>query len=325
MTTEKVNSVRQYFATQRPILNLSIVPKPNLALLVNSSQKINTLYEPYQMENAELCSSVPDLSVLIIVHTATYYADRRMNMRSTWANISNYGEYGSIRLLFLVGLTSNTDNVTQNMIIDEFNKYGDLLVGNFNDTYQNLTLKGVMAYKWINERCRNAKFILKIDDDIVVNLYQFFHDIYPKYVSKPRHILCNYIPNHAMQILRDRKSKWYVKETHFKGYSSYPTDYCSGFFVIMTNDLAPSLYESAKITPFFWVDDVYLYGLVPRNIPGVQYVGLEGQWKDLYGQYALPCFQNVTRTCPYLAIGAKQKTVADLWHEILKREALYRT
>lgn len=300
---------------------IRIVPKPDLSRMINASQSINTIHAPYFLENSLLCSSVPDLAVIIIVHTACGNFERRMSIRTTWANSMNYKE--QIRILFLVGITANTVNETKQQIKAEFNKYGDLLVGDFSDSYHNLTLKGVMAYKWLSERCRNAKMVLKVDDDITVNMFRFFTDIYSKYAQKPRHIICNYILSGSMPILRDRNSKWFVSEKHFKGFSEYPTDYCSGFFVAMTNDLMPAFYASAKITPFFWVDDVYLYGLVPGNVPGVQYIGLQGNWHMLGGQDALKCYKNATQTCPFLALGAGAKgEPEDLWHEILKRQAI---
>ncbi len=38
------------------------------------------------------------------------------------------------------------------------------------DTYHNLTLKTVMGLKWASIFCPQAKFVLKTDDDIYVNL-----------------------------------------------------------------------------------------------------------------------------------------------------------
>ena len=40
----------------------------------------------------------------------------------------------------------------------------------FQDSYHNLTLKTVMGLKWMSIFCPHAKFILKTDDDIYVNV-----------------------------------------------------------------------------------------------------------------------------------------------------------
>ena len=40
----------------------------------------------------------------------------------------------------------------------------------FQDTYQNLTIKTVMGLKWMSIFCPKAKYVLKTDDDIFVNI-----------------------------------------------------------------------------------------------------------------------------------------------------------
>ncbi|XP_053407386.1 lactosylceramide 1,3-N-acetyl-beta-D-glucosaminyltransferase A-like [Mercenaria mercenaria] len=295
-----------------------ITLKPNFSKMINASQIVSTIYTPYLLENRNLCSSVENLSVLIIVHTATDHIERRKLIRATWANNTFYLTLGIIRILFLLGKPGN--ETIQKQIEGESMQYEDILQGDFIDSYHNLTLKGVMTYKWLAERCKNAKFILKVDDDILVNVYKLFTDILPVYTSKHRQIICNHIITNTMPIIRKNNSKWFVHQNHFRGHGRYPTDYCSGFLVIFTNDLMPAFYSSAQVTPFFWVDDVYLYGLVPGNVPGVKYNGLKGNWHQLSGQEALKCFRNVTRTCDYLAIGAGgHGEIDDIWPHVVKR------
>jgi beta-1,3-galactosyltransferase 1 len=211
----------------------------------------------------------------------------------------------------------------QNQIKDEFERYADLLQGDFIDDYHNLTLKGVMAYKWLTEHCRNAELVLKVDDDISVDMFKMFNVYFPKYRLESMTIICNYIFKNTMEILRKNDSKWYVSNDHFRGFYTYPTEYCSGFLVLFTNDLIPALYQSSKVTPFFWVDDVYLYGLVPGNVPGVKYIGLQGNWFTLSGQVAIKCYKNETETCPFLVAGAGEKgEFEELWPHMAKRYAL---
>ena len=40
----------------------------------------------------------------------------------------------------------------------------------FQDSYHNLTLKTVMGLKWVKDHCSQARFVMKTDDDIFVNL-----------------------------------------------------------------------------------------------------------------------------------------------------------
>jgi len=300
-----------------------ISAKPDIINLINASfvKYPLTINGSYLMENPDLCTSVPNLSVLIVVHTAPDHFELRQAMRRTWANNSYYESLGQVRTIFLLGTVSNVS--LQSKLEAEFKTHGDLVQGDFVDAYRNLTHKGVMGYKWITERCRNAKFILKVDDDVVVDMYRLFKHVLPKYKDKQKLIFCNHIYAGTMLIIRDKKNKWYVSENHFKGKKFYP-EYCSGFLVLFTNDVIPALSRAASLTPFFWVDDVYLYGLVPSHVPGLTYSNLKQEEHMLNGQKALACYRNTTmiqnHKCDYLVTGTRNLRVAqDTWTEMTKQ------
>ena len=267
------------------------------AQLIKSVKLAVTLEKGYLLENSQLCSSVKNLSLLIILHTAADHFIRRMDIRRTYANTT---VFKSLRVMFLLGTTN--DIAVQDKILAEFKQYKDILQGDFLDTYHNLTNKGVMGFKWIQERCRNAKVILKVDDDVVVNSQKILKEIIPSFQTKSKSILCNVNPQYTMPIIRDRESKWYVAENEFKGQNNYPR-YCSGFFVMFTNDVIPALYRAAFKTPFFWVDDVYLYGLLPGKYNDITYTSIEHKVFTLIPNEAIHCFRNSSRTCEYLVTG----------------------
>ena len=43
------------------------------------------------------------------------------------------------------------------------------------DTYENLTYKAVLGLRWIIDHCQQAKFVLKIDDDVQVKKVGLFN------------------------------------------------------------------------------------------------------------------------------------------------------
>ncbi|KAL3856609.1 hypothetical protein ACJMK2_011344 [Sinanodonta woodiana] len=250
----------------------------------------------FLLPNPQLCKSVTNLLALVIVHTAPSHFERRDVMRQT--------------ILFLLGAVF--DNATQIKIQDEFIKYGDLIQGNFVDAYRNLTHKGVMGYKWISENCMNAKMIVKVDDDVVVDTYKLLKEYVPKLSGRTRYILCNHIAPGTMLIIREKKNKWYVDSDLFRGYKFYPR-YCSGFGVIMSTDIIPFIYRAAYLTPFFWVDDVYLYGMLPSKIKDIAYISLAGNF-SLNFKKSLDCIDNITQKCPFLISGGgKPEDVVQLW------------
>lgn len=42
--------------------------------------------------------------------------------------------------------------------------------GSFIDTYHNLTYKHVMNLKWFNTHCSGVKYLIKMDDDVLMNV-----------------------------------------------------------------------------------------------------------------------------------------------------------
>jgi len=57
-----------------------------------------------------------------------------------------------------------------------------------------------------------------------------------------------------------RTGKWAVIESEFAD-DVYPT-YCSGLAIVMSTDVVLALARVASRVAFFWVDDVYLTGLL---------------------------------------------------------------
>ena len=53
---------------------------------------------------------------------------------------------------------------------EESQRYGDIIVEDFMDTYNNLRLKTIFILKWVHLNCPKLKFIMKVDDDVFVNV-----------------------------------------------------------------------------------------------------------------------------------------------------------
>ena len=59
---------------------------------------------------------------------------------------------------FLLG-NPPPDAVSQNLILKENLKYGDLIQGDFDDNYGNLSLKHLLGLRYGFEHCSNYRFI----------------------------------------------------------------------------------------------------------------------------------------------------------------------
>jgi hypothetical protein len=80
--------------------------------------------------------------------------------------------------------------------------------------------------KWIATYC-NAQFILKVDDDIIVNTFLLLRHLKSmvdhKEIDK-RTVMCHI--NRHMKVIRRKTSKWYVSPEEYS--KSYYYKYCSG-------------------------------------------------------------------------------------------------
>ncbi|CAL1546691.1 unnamed protein product, partial [Lymnaea stagnalis] len=220
------------------------------------------------------CSNTTDLDALIIVHTSADHFKRRDRFRRTYANYNNTKPF-RLKLVFLIGQVENADLGIK--LEKENMEHRDTVMGSFLDTYQNLTLKAVMGFRWVSSTCSDIKLLIKMDDDVFFDVRKFFTRYWNRIGGslKSKAIHCQFW-EHAKV---GRTGKWKVERGLFSN-SSYPFPYCAGFFVIVTPDLVRSMYEVGKSIEFFWIDDVFLYGMVPATIKNVHFAQV-GRWKKM--------------------------------------------
>ncbi|XP_025095016.1 UDP-GalNAc:beta-1,3-N-acetylgalactosaminyltransferase 1-like isoform X4 [Pomacea canaliculata] len=272
------------------------------------------------LNNPLLCStarageeSVGPIDVLFLVHTSLLHFEDRNLLRSTIANQSYFHPF-KVRILFLLGLPTNDANSTVQSLIElEHKKYGDTLQGDFIDTYNNLTHKGVMGYRWITQYCPHVRLVAKIDDDVFVDTFKLLHRFWPVlFVAKSRAIFCNVWHNNTMTILRE--GKWKVNEENLQHFKYFPWNYCSGMAVFITGDLIPFLYRAAFRTPFFWIDDVYLFGMLPDVVGNVTYYDIGfSKNMSLNNEEALKCMKTQGSTCPVVVTSSNLQLFPEMW------------
>ncbi|KAL3871976.1 hypothetical protein ACJMK2_039947 [Sinanodonta woodiana] len=287
---------------------------------VGSNQETKLVYpltafgSPYVLNNDQICVGANNLTFIVLVHTATDHFYRRSVIRDTWANKDILANY-SMRVVFLLGRPQ--DNIKLQAAIEhESSLHQDIVQGDFSDTYHNLTHKGVLGYRWISEFCLQAKFLIKVDDDVFVNIFKLLFDTSTTYKTDKRKLRC-YIRMNQTSPIQRKSGKWAVDESEFKNMTYFPVTYCNGFFVFMTTDIIKELYEASKVTPFFWIDDVYIFGLLPAKAGSVTFESIAGL--TLSEKDSLECFKKDT-PCDYLAGTAVTKgSMETLWYGSIKQ------
>lgn len=216
---------------------------------------------PFQFLRTPVCKQT--YKFLVIVHTSPANRNRRNLLRETWANVNET----DIGILFLTGL--ERDKTLQMELNKEMRQYGNFIHGDFLDTYKNLTYKHIMGLKYVYYHCPNIQYVVKVDDDVFVNvqiLKSFFETFLQRY-GRTKNILCSTRIGHS--VLRD--GKWAVNTTEYPN-TTYPP-HCPGFAIIYPKTAVELLYNVAQETKFFWIDDVHVTGTVAKNA-GVGHVDI---------------------------------------------------
>ncbi|KAH8377847.1 hypothetical protein KR093_007474 [Drosophila rubida] len=180
-----------------------------------------------------------------------------MAIRQTWGH---YAARRDIGIAFVLGRGLNK---TQNKAISWENYlYGDLIRGNYIDTYYNLTLKTMSILEWANQHCYRAKYLLKTDDDVFINVPKLFHFVEEQLQGNVKRTIFGRLAKRWPPV-RNKKSKYFVSYKQYRGV--YPT-FVTGPAYLMTIDIVHALYVRALTTIYLNLEDVFITGIVAESL-----------------------------------------------------------
>lgn len=201
------------------------------------------------------------VDLLIIVKSAISHHKHRTAIRNAWSDSS------SVSVNFVVGTPSDAvDTVNFQEVLQEKKQYKDMIIGKFSDTYSNLTKKSLSAFKWATESCRNYGYLALVDDDIKLDVERITKEIQNR--EKPRAVqtkLSDLDYVHCLHVIQNRaramrRGKWAVSK------AEYPLDFypkiCSGAGMLLPNRAVSIIYNMAKETTSFPIDDVFISGIL---------------------------------------------------------------
>lgn len=175
----------------------------------------------FLLNHVDICNnfttSKEPLFMIIFVHSASKNFAKREAIRKTWANPSNLQQgHNTIRVIFLLGTSTNTSHWP--LVEEEDRLHNDIIMGNFVDSYRNLTYKHIMGLKWVNYHCREAQYVFKADDDIFVDLRQLTFYLKGTFGDAPERLIACYLNKNSLAN-RSWRNKWRVtfevSENHF--------------------------------------------------------------------------------------------------------------
>ena len=241
--------------------------KPSSAITNNHSVFPTVLPLPARVSmvkgNPDICLSSKHLQWIFYIHTAPLNKEKRETIRNTWGNRYLFNNRRTA-ILFLVGIPRQENE--RKIIDEEYNRYGDIIQGNFIEDYRNLTLKGILGLQFISSYCSHVPYAIKSDDDVFANVFKIMQ-LTQEQGPHSRFLMC--YRWHGMPIHRPGGNKVY--KTWWLAYDILPgkkefEPYCAGLGWILSTNIVKEMLTIAYNTPFLWIDDVYISGMVMNQV-----------------------------------------------------------
>ncbi|KAH7971142.1 hypothetical protein HPB49_019499 [Dermacentor silvarum] len=183
-------------------------------------------------------------------------------------------------VVFLLGMTP--DQEVQRKVLTEHNIYGDIVQGDFVDSYKNLTYKTVMLIRWAREKCSEVNFVLKIDDDMLLSVWDLA--VVVNDLEGIKRTMWGYLYRGASPN-RNVASKWYVSRKEYAP-DTYPA-FLSGTGYLISGDSIATLEELISDECFFPLEDIYLTAIVAERAQ-VSRLGFDG-FSNEHKWFHQPC------------------------------------
>lgn len=253
-----LSSVKSNTTSMQPVLPSLSSPQHQSSAAIDPLKGIRTgtIYESGHLDvNPQLCPDEGDsIKLIILITSAPTHYEARLSIRQTWGH---YGVRRDVAIAFILGRTTNQD--VEDSLTSENYMYGDLIRGHFIDSYNNLTLKTVSVLEWIDKSCPQAKFVLKTDDDMFINVPRLLSFI-DKHQSDKRAIYGRLAKK--WKPIRNKKSKYYVSPGQFSA-TVFP-QFTTGPAYLMTSDIVHELYMKSLEQTYLKLEDVYTTGIVAQ-------------------------------------------------------------
>lgn len=266
----------EFSVVGRVVDKAHLLRKQNLTLYIRPNESTHLTDVFLDEYNSSWLLRTPQ-SVMVIVCSDVRHRDRRKVIRATWARKLQP------RPVFLLGIGQN--HIDNEMALDEAKIFGDVIIEDFMDDYQNLTLKTMFALKHFLRLAPDASYFFKIDDDVVLNTYNLDHVMYKFRDCKG--VFGSKEP--IRYVHRDKESKWHVPSWMYAP-DKFPV-FVNGPAYLISGSIVDNIYRTALATPLVTLEDVFITGIVAHNILNYTIFDSWGfQNLPLLGMFKTSCF-----------------------------------
>ena len=257
--------------------------------------------------NTDACRGEDDVTLLVLV--TSHEGNQRL--RAAWRRLLPEEELARLgaRRVFLLGRPSQQEgytSVNETLVEAESARYADIVQGDFSESYRNLTLKHLMGLRWAADYCPRARYVVKMDDDIAVDVYQLYDKLIERY--PPRDLLLGLI-HYDMEPVRDPSSKWYVPAAEYP--AEFYRPFLSGWMYVASQDVVNRLLSASERRQNFWIDDVHVTGTLASDA-GVKLSSLNSYYTP-HVNHLECCARAETLLCDYMVgpAGGDEALLAD--------------
>ena len=218
---------------------------------------------------------------VVLIMSLHDHISRREAIRNTWGywvknmNISNMDDgklvdhiskdniqiLRNIKPLFVFGKHRYDAMNNQSQI--EAQLFNDVIQADFPESYKNLPRKNLLAYQFLTSRCKNIKYVFKVDDDHFANLPSIVNMLQNQPFRGKIMGRCL-----GPKSVKRKRSKNAIPCSVY-ALDEYPRYVNGNPGYILASDTLKDLFDESKYLPFLPVEDVFFTGIVAtkRKIP----------------------------------------------------------
>ncbi|XP_037048223.1 beta-1,3-galactosyltransferase 5-like isoform X2 [Bradysia coprophila] len=231
-------------------------------ILIHNNENLCSTKLSSSMANSGYSHTV----VIVVISSRRNFLQRKL-IRETYGSVKILNDVRIVAVVFMLGSQDAPDasetDITE--LETERAQFGDLIIGDFVDTYRNLSRKSIMAYDWLVSYCHEADIVVKTDDDVMVNIFKLTEELglWPQKI--PLNIWCAVHFNEMLN--RTETSPYYVSP------EEYPNDiapkHCAGVGYItpmtVVRKIADEISRSYR-GPVCQQEDIFMTGIVTEKI-----------------------------------------------------------
>lgn len=197
------------------------------------------------------------VDILFVVPSEPINSFRRRKVRNSPLYSYASAESNNAALLFFVGRPSpdsrNAGNI-HDIIENEALNHEDVVQQDFVDVYRHLRLKAVSMLQWASTYCFTAKYVIRTDDDVEVNVTDIVDAIHRVGRQNKDFVLGQIVENRL--VARSNQSKYFTSRDEFPEVVWPP--FALGGLLGYPTTTVRLLYEAALRVKPVWLDDVYI-------------------------------------------------------------------